>query len=162
MLLKKCCGCCLKVRFASLFAYTTNLPLQVSKRSSICRLALTELNSNTHLYARKRQRLTDAENNTENAYMPHGQNSQDTPKIAQCHKQIHIIQRKHRLFHQQGMPYSQTLPLYILFNCYGPYIQDSTGIKKELVLDQDQCLGSRTNGTSGAMGRGVAELYNQS
>ena len=35
--------------------------------------------------------------------------------------------------------------------CYGPYIQDSTGTKKELVLDQNQCTGHRTDGTSKAI-----------
>ena len=44
--------------------------------------------------------------------------------------------------------------------CYGPYILGSTGIKRELVLDQDQCAGSGTDGTSGAMGRGVAKSHN--
>ena len=29
-------------------------------------------------------------------------------------------------------------------------------------MDQDQCAGSRTDGTSGAMGRGVAESHDQS
>ena len=46
--------------------------------------------------------------------------------------------------------------------CYGPYIQGSTGTKRELVLDQDQCAGCGTDGTSGAIGRGVAKLYNWS
>ena len=45
--------------------------------------------------------------------------------------------------------------------CYRPYKQDSTGTKRELVLDQNQCAGRRTNGTSGAIGRGVAESHNK-
>ena len=48
----------------------------------------------------------------------------------------------------------------MIINCYGPYIQGSTGIKRELVLDQDQYTGYKTNGTSGAIGWGVVELYN--
>ena len=46
--------------------------------------------------------------------------------------------------------------------CYRPYKQDSTGTKRELVLDQDQCAKRGTNGTSGAMGRGVAESHDWS
>ena len=46
--------------------------------------------------------------------------------------------------------------------CYGLYIQDSTGTKRELVLDQDQCAEYRTDKTSGAIGRGVAELHDKS
>ena len=46
--------------------------------------------------------------------------------------------------------------------CYGPHIQGSTGTKRELVLDQDQCARSGTNGTSRTMGQGVAESHNQS
>ena len=44
--------------------------------------------------------------------------------------------------------------------CYGPYIQGSTSTKGELVLDQNQCAESGTDGTSGAMGQGVAKSYN--
>ena len=43
------------------------------------------------------------------------------------------------------------------YSCYGPYKQDSTSTKRGLVLDQDQCAGYRTDGTSRAIGRGVAE-----
>ena len=43
--------------------------------------------------------------------------------------------------------------------CYGPYKQDSTNTKEGLVLDQDQWAGCGTDGTSGAMGRGVAESH---
>ena len=39
-----------------------------------------------------------------------------------------------------------------LHYCYRPYIQGSTGIKRELILDQDQCAEYKTNGTSRAMG----------
>ena len=35
-------------------------------------------------------------------------------------------------------------------------------IKRETILDQDQYTGYKTNGTSRAMGQGVAELYNKS
>ena len=60
-----------------------------------------------------------------------------------------------------GTPSKRPTPFApIKTRCYGPYIQDSTGTKRELILDQDQCTGCGTDGTSGAMGRGVAELYN--
>ena len=48
------------------------------------------------------------------------------------------------------------LPIY---KCYGPYKQDSTSTKRGLVLDQNQCAERGTDGTSGAMGRGVAESH---
>ena len=47
---------------------------------------------------------------------------------------------------QCAMVYVRSVP------CYGPYISDGTSTKRELVLDQDQCAGSGTDGTSGAMG----------
>ena len=46
--------------------------------------------------------------------------------------------------------------------CYGPYKQDSTSTKRGLVLVQNQCARGRTIGTSGTMGRGVAESHNKS
>ena len=48
----------------------------------------------------------------------------------------------------------------LLLYCYGPYIQGSTGTKRELVLDQDQCAENGTNRTSETMGQGVAKLHN--
>ena len=42
--------------------------------------------------------------------------------------------------------------------CYGPYKQDSTSTKGGLVLDQDQCAGCGTDGTSGAIGQGVSRV----
>ena len=60
-----------------------------------------------------------------------------------------------------GTPSKRPTPFApIKTRCYGPYIQDSTGAKRELILDQDQCAGSGTNRTSKAMGRGVVKLYN--
>ena len=41
--------------------------------------------------------------------------------------------------------------------CYGPYKQASTGTQRGLGTDGNQCTRCRTDGTSGAMGRGVAE-----
>ena len=57
---------------------------------------------------------------------------------------------------------STMLTIIALIRCYGPYIQDSIGTKRELVLDQDQCAENRTNRTSKAIGRGVAESHNRS
>ena len=45
---------------------------------------------------------------------------------------------------------------------YGPYIPDSTSTQRGLGKIGSQYTGYRTDGTSGAMGQGVAELYNQS
>ena len=39
-------------------------------------------------------------------------------------------------------------------------MQGSTSIKRELVLDQNQCARCGTDGTSGAIGQGVAESHN--
>ena len=44
---------------------------------------------------------------------------------------------------------------------YGPYKQNSTSIKRGLVLGQDQCVKGGTNRTSGTIGRGVAKSYNR-
>ena len=44
--------------------------------------------------------------------------------------------------------------------CYGLYKQDLTSTKRRLVLVKNQCAGHGTDGTSEAMGRGVAELHN--
>ena len=49
----------------------------------------------------------------------------------------------------------------LINKCYGPYKQDSTSTKKRLISGQDQCTRGRTDGTRGAIGRGVAELYNK-
>ena len=46
--------------------------------------------------------------------------------------------------------------------CYGPYIPDSTSTQGGLGKIDSQYTGCRTDGTSGAIGRGVAELYNWS
>ena len=45
--------------------------------------------------------------------------------------------------------------------CYGPYKQDLTSTKRGLVLVKNQCAGRGTDGTSRAMGRGVAESHNK-
>ena len=45
--------------------------------------------------------------------------------------------------------------------CYGPYKQDSTDGQKGLRPTQDQYTRGGTDGTSGAMGRGVAESHNK-
>ena len=74
--------------------------------------AFSELNPNIRRCPIKIQRVTAIENNIKNAYLPRGQNSQDTPKIAQRRKQIHAIQREHCLLNRQGVPHSQTPPLY--------------------------------------------------
>ena len=44
--------------------------------------------------------------------------------------------------------------------CDGPYILDSTSTQRGLGKIGSQCTGYRTDGTSGAIGQGVAELYN--
>ena len=46
--------------------------------------------------------------------------------------------------------------------CYGPYIPDSTSTQGGLGKIDSQYTGYRTDGTSEAIGRGVAESYNQS
>ena len=46
--------------------------------------------------------------------------------------------------------------------CYGPYIPDSTSTQGGLGKTDSQCTECRTDGTSRAMGQGVAELHNQS
>ena len=47
--------------------------------------------------------------------------------------------------------YTEIIKDTIELACYGPYIQDSTGIKRELVLDQNQYMGRGTDGTSGVI-----------
>ena len=47
----------------------------------------------------------------ENAYLPHGQNSQDTPELAAWCREIYGIQHCHRAQVHHGEPHSQTLPL---------------------------------------------------
>ena len=47
-------------------------------------------------------------------------------------------------------------------SCYRPYILDSTSTQRGLGKIGSQCTGCRTDGTSGAMGRGVAESHDQS
>jgi len=74
--------------------------------------AFSELNPNIRRCPIKIQRVTAIKNNTKNAYLPRGQNSQDTPKIAQRRKEIHAIQQGHRLLDRQGVPHLQTPPLY--------------------------------------------------
>ena len=51
-----------------------------------------ELGSTT----KKRQLDILPKNNTENVFLPHSQNSQDTPKIAQQRREIVAIQREYR------------------------------------------------------------------
>ena len=53
------------------------------------------------------------ENDTENAFLPHSQNSQDTPKIAQQRRAIIKIQQKYRLLNWRGETHLQTPLLYI-------------------------------------------------
>ena len=57
------------------------------------------------------------------------------------------------------MLYRGILKLQGGYRYYGLYKQDSTGIKRGLVLDQDQYARGRTNKTSETIGQGVAELY---
>ena len=47
----------------------------------------------------------------EDAFLPRGQNNQDTPELAQRRKQICNSQRRYRLQNRQGLPHSQTPPL---------------------------------------------------
>ena len=42
---------------------------------------------------------------------------------------------------------------------YGPYIPDSTSAQRGLGKIGSQCMGCRTDGTSEAMGRGVAKSH---
>jgi hypothetical protein len=51
-------------------------------------------------------------NNTENVFLPRGQNSQDTPEIAQRRREIVAIQREHRFLNRRGEAHLQTPPLY--------------------------------------------------
>ena len=52
------------------------------------------------------------------------------------------------------------LPLLIL-KCYGPYKRDSTDGQRGLRPTQDQYARGGTDGTSGTMGRGVAESHDR-
>ena len=49
---------------------------------------------------------------------------------------------------------------YFINNCYGPYIPASTSTQGGLGKIDSQYTGYRTDGTSGAIEQGVAELYN--
>ena len=51
--------------------------------------------------------------------------------------------------------------LVYYIRCYRPYKQDFTSTKNRLVLVKNQCAGHGTDGTSGTIGRGVAESHDK-
>ena len=73
-----------------------------------------ELDPNIRRRPVKRQFVSTVEIKPKNAYLPRGQNSQDTPKVAQRRREIKAIQQKHRMLNRRGVPHSQTPPLYRL------------------------------------------------
>ena len=98
--LKKLLKLCQLYQLKARFPYILLLLLftsQASKYTLNKQKALTELGSSTKTCPVRRQLISTVEIELENIYLLYGQNSQDTPEVAQHCKEIRAIQWEYHL-----------------------------------------------------------------